>query len=98
MDEHRSVDVKGRRIVPNQFTFHLSAKDHAGLADIDEALVTELIEAAASTPATRTTTSWGRCGGAARRQRAEDPVASTSPRMKESGGGVGAGIPGDVVG
>ena len=24
MDDHRSVDVKGRRIVPNAFTFHLS--------------------------------------------------------------------------
>ena len=46
MDERRSVDVKGRRIVPNQFTFHLSATDHAALADIDEALVAELIEAA----------------------------------------------------
>ena len=46
MDERRSVDVKGRRIVPNQFTFHLSAQDHAALADIDEALVAELIEAA----------------------------------------------------
>ncbi len=46
MDEHRSVDVKGRRIVPNQFTFWLSANDHAGFADIDEALVSELCEAA----------------------------------------------------
>lgn len=46
MDERRSVDVKGRRIVPNQFTFHLSAQDHAALAPIDEALVAELIEAA----------------------------------------------------
>jgi hypothetical protein len=46
MDEHRSVDVKGRRIVPNQFTFWLSANDHAAFADIDEALVSELSEAA----------------------------------------------------
>lgn len=46
MDERRSVDVKGRRIVPNHFTFHLSAPDHAALAPIDEALVAELIEAA----------------------------------------------------
>jgi hypothetical protein len=46
MDEHRSVDVKGRRIVPNHFVFHLSPRDHAGLADIDEALVIELCEAA----------------------------------------------------
>jgi hypothetical protein len=45
MDDHRSVDVRGRRIVPNAFTFHLSPKDHAGFADIDEALNVELCEA-----------------------------------------------------
>ena len=46
MDDHRSVDVKGRRIVSNQFEFHISPRDHAGFADIEEALVTELGEAA----------------------------------------------------
>jgi hypothetical protein len=45
MDEHRSVDVKGRRIVPNSFTIHLSARDHAGFADIEHALHDELCEA-----------------------------------------------------
>jgi len=35
MDDHRSVDVRGRRIVPNAFTFHLSPKDLASFADID---------------------------------------------------------------
>ena len=46
MDDHRSVDVKGRRIVPNNFEFHISPRDHAGFAEIEEALVTELGEAA----------------------------------------------------
>jgi hypothetical protein len=46
MDDHRSVDVKGRRIVPNQFEFHISPRDHSGFADIEEALVNELGEAA----------------------------------------------------
>ena len=46
MDDHRSVDVKGRRIVPNAFSFHLSARDHAGFAEIEQALKTELSEAA----------------------------------------------------
>jgi hypothetical protein len=46
MDDNRSVDVKGRRIVPNDFNFQLSAKDHAGFADIDEALTNELCETA----------------------------------------------------
>lgn len=46
MDNNRSVDVKGRRIVPNDFTVLLSAGDHAGFSDIEDALTTELAEAA----------------------------------------------------
>jgi len=46
MDDNRSVDVKGRRIVPNDFTVMLNAVDHAGFADIEDALVAELAEAA----------------------------------------------------
>src|SRR6476659_2575299 len=46
MDDNRSVDVKGQRIVPNDFSFQLSGKDHAGFADIDEALNSELCETA----------------------------------------------------
>lgn len=46
MDDHRSVDVKGRRLVPNVFTFHFSPRDHAGFAEIEHALVHELCEAA----------------------------------------------------
>jgi len=46
MDENRSVDVRGRRIVPNAFTFWLSPTDHAAFAEIDETLIAELSEAA----------------------------------------------------
>ncbi|MDG1392639.1 MAG: DUF3662 and FHA domain-containing protein [Ilumatobacter sp.] len=46
MDDNRSVDVKGRRIVPNNFTVLLSPTDHAGFSDIEDALTTELGEAA----------------------------------------------------
>ena len=46
MDDQRSVDVKGRRIVPNDFTVMLSAIDHASFNDIEDALVAELTEAA----------------------------------------------------
>lgn len=45
MDDHRSVDVKGQRIVPNDFAVLLSADDHHGFADIEDALRTELVEA-----------------------------------------------------
>jgi Protein of unknown function (DUF3662)/FHA domain len=46
MDDQRSVDVKGRRIVPNDFTIMLAPADHAGFADIEDALRIELVEAA----------------------------------------------------
>ena len=46
MDDNRTVDVKGRRMVPNVFTVHLSAEDHASFSDIEDSLVTELAEAA----------------------------------------------------
>ncbi|SRR6056297_1057388 len=46
MDDQRSVDVKGRRIVPNDFTVVLSAIDHASFNDIEGPLLAELTEAA----------------------------------------------------
>jgi hypothetical protein len=46
MDDQRSVDVKGRRIVPNDFTVVLSAVDHTSFNEIEDALVAELAEAA----------------------------------------------------
>jgi len=46
MDDHRSVDVKGRRIVPNDFTIVLSTADRDGFGDIEATLTTELAEAA----------------------------------------------------
>ncbi len=45
MDDQRSVDVKGNRVVPNEFAVLLSAVDHNGFADIEDALRTELVEA-----------------------------------------------------
>jgi len=45
MDDKRDVDVKGQRIVPNHFVVLLSPTDHAGFADIEDALRTELVEA-----------------------------------------------------
>lgn len=46
MDDNRTVDVKGRRMVPNDFTVLLSGGDHASFNDIETALTTELGEAA----------------------------------------------------
>lgn len=46
MDDQRSVDVQGRRVVPNDFVFKLSPKDHESFAEISDVLRTELVEAA----------------------------------------------------
>lgn len=46
MDEHRSVDVHGRRIVPNRFAFFLSPTDIDTFSGIHDALVDELVESA----------------------------------------------------
>jgi hypothetical protein len=44
IDEHRSVDVNGKRIVPNVFTVSISPRDHVNFAEIEEALSTEMVE------------------------------------------------------
>jgi hypothetical protein len=46
MDGHRTVDVRGRTVVPNHFTVELSATDHDSFADLAESLERELGEAA----------------------------------------------------
>jgi hypothetical protein len=46
MDDQRSVDVKGRRVVPNDFTIHLSRRDFDSFAEIGDVLRAELVEAA----------------------------------------------------
>jgi len=46
MDGHRTVDVRGRTVVPNQFTVELSTTDHDSFADLADSLARELGEAA----------------------------------------------------
>lgn len=46
MNDNRSVDVRGRTVVPNAFTVELSAEDHAEFANISDTLGRELAEAA----------------------------------------------------
>ena len=92
MDDHRSVDVKGRRIVPNVFAVRLSARDHAAFADIDEALNTELCETAREYARAEGYLFMGPVQVEMVVDNALKPGRfSITSRMKESGGGVGAG-------
>ena len=45
IDSKRAVDMKGRRVVPNEFVISLSPTDQAALAEIEAALIAELVEA-----------------------------------------------------
>ncbi|MEI7547060.1 MAG: DUF3662 and FHA domain-containing protein [Actinomycetota bacterium] len=92
MDDHRSVDVKGRRIVPNEFLFHLSPRDLAGFSDIDEALHTELSETVREYARAEGYHFMGPVSVLLQDDETLKPGRFTiSSRMKESGGGVGAG-------
>jgi len=46
MDDGRSVDVRGRTVVPNHFTVELSCEDHTRFEEVSESLTRELAEAA----------------------------------------------------
>jgi hypothetical protein len=46
MDDSRSVDVRGRTVVPNKFVVAMAQSDHEQLADIHDTLVRELCDAA----------------------------------------------------
>ena len=46
MDVHRSVDVRGRTVVPNAFTIALDPTDHERFAEIADSLTRELCDAA----------------------------------------------------
>ncbi len=45
MDDHRTVDVKGERVAPNDFVISMSPQDLTGFADIEDTLRVELVEA-----------------------------------------------------
>jgi len=46
LDDNRSVDVRGRTVVPNHFSIQLGADDHEQFADIHDTLTRELCDAA----------------------------------------------------
>jgi hypothetical protein len=46
MDDNRSVDVRGRTVVPNSFAVQLSPDDHAQFSEIADTMARELAEAA----------------------------------------------------
>jgi Protein of unknown function (DUF3662)/FHA domain len=92
IDDNRSVDVRGRTVVPNHFTVCLSDDDLARFADIKETLGRELADAAREHARDEGYTFLG----PVEVDLVEDGELRTGafqidPRMKESPGGAGAG-------
>lgn len=92
MDSNRTVDVQGRVVVPNSFSFLLSADDHSQFLDISEALVRELADAAREYARDESYTFMG----PVEISLAVDPSLKSgrfllASRMHEKGDGAGAG-------
>jgi hypothetical protein len=92
MDVNRSVDVRGRTVVPNAFTVSLSESDHDAFAEIEEALRRELADAAREHAAGEAYSFMG----PVEVELVVDPGRRTGTfaldaRMREGRGGVGAG-------
>jgi hypothetical protein len=92
IDNNRSVDVNGRTVVPNDFTVWLSQGDHERFVQMEQALVSELSEAAREHardegygfvgPVRVTIQPW---------EKLRTGTFQIDPRMAEGTGGVGAG-------
>jgi hypothetical protein len=92
IDDNRSVDVRGRTVVPNHFTVRLSPDDLGRFTDIQETLVRELADAAREHARDESYA----FVGPVEVELVEDANMRTGafqidPRMKESAGGAGAG-------
>jgi hypothetical protein len=92
LDDGRSVDVRGRTVVPNQFTVRLSEADHDEFADIHDSLCRELAETAREHARGEGYTFMGPVAV----ELAVDPKMRTGAfaidaRLREGRGGTGAG-------
>jgi hypothetical protein len=92
MDAQRTVDVSGRVVVPNQFLFTLSPADRDQFASIEEALVRELADAARTYAKDENYSFLGPVQvKLTDRAELRSGRFELAARMKETGGGRGAG-------
>lgn len=92
MDANRSVDVRGRTLVPNDFTVELSEHDHERFAEVRESLSRELAEAAREHAREEGYVFMGPVAVHLEAVEGQHSGAfQITPRMKQGAGGVGAG-------
>ncbi|MGZ4704196.1 MAG: FhaA domain-containing protein [Acidimicrobiales bacterium] len=92
MDDNRSVDVRGRTIVPNAFAITVSQDDNDRFAEIGDSLTRELCDAAREHAHDEAYVFMGPVTVDIEPSNSEHPGTFTIVgRMKEGPGGVGAG-------
>jgi hypothetical protein len=92
MDDNRSVDVRGRTVVPNSFTIELSPDDHAQFAEIADTMARELAEAAREHARDEGYSFLGPVSVALEKaDRLRPGSFNIDARLKEGQGGAGAG-------
>jgi hypothetical protein len=92
MDDHRSVDVRGRTMVPNAFVITISQEDSDRFAEIGGSLARELCDAAREHAHDENYVFPGPVSvDMVASERARPGTFTVVGRMKEGAGGVGAG-------
>ncbi len=92
MDDNRSVDVRGRTVVPNQYAIEVSPADFERFAEVSDSLQRELAEAAREHARDEGYVFMGPVSVLLERSEAQHTGAfQITGRMREGSGGVGAG-------
>ncbi len=92
MDDNRSVDVRGRTVVPNQYTVDVSEADHDRFSEVADSLQRELAEAAREHARDEGYVFMGPVSVLLEVSPAQHTGAfQITGRMREGSGGVGAG-------
>ncbi|CAN5597559.1 DUF3662 and FHA domain-containing protein [soil metagenome] len=91
MDIGRSIDVRGRTVVPNDFTVVLSADDRASLEEIADNLTRELADAALEHARSEGYSFRGPVGVALEAGAVRTGTCQVTARLREGQGGAGAG-------
>ncbi|HXH56863.1 DUF3662 and FHA domain-containing protein [Iamia sp.] len=91
MDINRSIDVRGRTVVPNHFTILLSAEDHTAFTEIADSLTRELADAAREHARDEGYSFLGPVGVELEPGGVRTGTCQVTARLREGRGGAGAG-------
>ena len=91
MDDQRSVDVKGRRVVPNDFMIQLSPVTSPASPTSATCCRRSWSRRLAITPTRRATTSWAPCVSSSPRRGAAPRPVRRLATLRQAAGGIGAG-------